>query len=80
MTADGLVEVEAYAGVNYPERPLRVHWQGAWRRVLSLEHQHQEPDRRCFIVLLDGDTCLRLCYHYANNIWRAEPFAGHRED
>src|SRR3972149_1257763 len=25
--------VEAYAGARYPERPLRVLWQGRWRNV-----------------------------------------------
>ena len=81
-----LIEVEAYAGAGYPERPLRVLWRGRWHRVLSVEHQYQEPDRRCFIVLLEspatelGDIRLRLCYHYANNVWQAEPLAGRSED
>ena len=74
------VEVEAYAGVNYPERPLRVRWRGRWRRVLEVEHQHQEPHRRCFTVVLEAlrhegrrDIRLRLCYHYANDAWQALP-------
>ncbi|MBI2912706.1 MAG: hypothetical protein HYY03_02160 [Chloroflexi bacterium] len=81
------VEVEAYAGTSYPERPLRVRWLGGWRRVLRVEHQRQEPDRRCFSVLLEplpadgrGDIRLRLCYHYANDAWQAERLAGHLED
>ncbi len=81
------VDVEAYAGASYPERPLRIRWRGRWRRVLSVEHQHQEPHRRCFTVLLEplpasrrGDIRLRLCYHYANDAWQAERLPGHPED
>lgn len=81
------VKVEAYAGTRYPERPLRVRWRGGWRRVLKVEQQRQEPDRRCFTVLLEplpsdrrGDIRLRLCYDYANDAWQAEPLAGRSED
>ena len=81
------VDVEAYAGANYPERPLRIRWRGRWHRVLSVEHQHQEPHRRCFTVLLEplsagrrGDIRLRLCYDYANDAWQAERLAGRPED
>ncbi len=72
------VTVEAYAGVRYPERPLRVLWRNHWRSVAEVEHQEQHPDRRCFIVRLapahaeQGDTRIRLCYDYANDAWSAE--------
>lgn len=71
--------VQAYAGVNYPERPLRVFWRHRWRTVVEIEHQEQHPDRRCFTVrLVPGrrrrdDTRLRLCYDYADDAWSAEP-------
>ncbi len=81
------IEVEAYAGVRYPERPLRVRWQGGWHRVRQIEQQRQEPDRRCFTVLLEplpagarGDIRLRLCYDYANDAWQAEALTGRGED
>ena len=67
--------VEAYAGVRYPERPVRVFWRGRWRKVDRVEHQEQHPDRRCFTVRLapddlsQDDTRLRLCYDYANDAW-----------
>ena len=67
--------VEAYAGVRYPERPVRVFWRGRWRAVAEVEHQEQHPDRRCFTVRLapddisQDDTKLRLCYDYANDAW-----------
>ncbi len=70
--------VEAYAGVRYPERPLRVFWRDRWRSVARVEHQEQHPDRRCFSVRLtptrpgQDDTRLRLCYDYANDAWSAE--------
>ena len=78
------VQVEAYAGASYPERPLRVRWRGRWRRVAAVLGQRREPERRCFDVVLEGpppsgqpgDTRLRLCYHYANDAWQAEPLAG----
>ena len=75
------VEVEAYAGTRYPERPLRVRWRCRWRRVLKVEHQRQEPDRRCFTVLMApelgaDDIRMRLCYHYANDAWQAEQMEG----
>ena len=71
--------VEAYAGLRYPERPLRVFWRDRWRDVAAVEHQEQQPDRRCFTVRLapadagQDDTRLRLCYDYANDAWSAEP-------
>ncbi len=70
--------VHAYAGVNYPERPLRVFWRGRWRDIALIEHQEQHPDRRCFTVQLvagrhgQDDTRLRLCYDYAHDAWTAE--------
>jgi hypothetical protein len=70
--------VEAYAGTNYPERPLRVFWRNRWRTVAEVEHQEQHPDRRCFTVRLTpdrqrDDIRLRLCYHYQNDAWSVEP-------
>ena len=80
------VEVEAYAGASYPERPIRVRWRGRWHRVLAVQHQHREPHRRCFTVLLEalpseppGDIRLRLCYDYANDAWQADPLGDHSE-
>ncbi len=75
------VTVEAYAGVRFPERPLRVLWHDRWRTVAEVEHQEQHPDRRCFTVRLapahakQGDTRMRLCYDYAHDAWSAEPVA-----
>jgi hypothetical protein len=75
------VIVEAYAGVRFPERPLRVLWHDRWRSVAEVEHQEQQPDRRCFTVRLApahaqlDDTRIRLCYHYAHDAWSAEPAA-----
>jgi len=72
-------QVEAYAGARYPERPLRVLWRGRWRNVGRVEHQEQQPDRRCFSVRLEpdelsrDDTRLRLCYDYANDAWSVRP-------
>jgi hypothetical protein len=77
------IEVEAYAGSSYPERPIRVRWRGQWRGVTAVESETREPDSRCFNILLEGlpsdprdDTRLRVCYDYANDIWRACPLAG----
>ena len=70
--------VEAYAGTNYPERPLRVFWHNRWRTIAEVEHQEQHPDRRCFTVRLTpgrerDDIRLRLCYDYRNDAWSVEP-------
>jgi len=71
--------VEAYAAARYPERPLRVLWRGRWRNVERVEHQEQQPGRRCFNVRLEpdelsqDDTRLRLCYDYANDAWTVRP-------
>jgi hypothetical protein len=79
MSGKPSITVEAYAGVSYPERPLRVLWHGRWRSVAEVEHQEQHPDRRCFVVRLapahasQRDTRMRLCYDYANDVWSAEP-------
>ena len=75
MSREPSPPVEAYAGVRYPERPVRVFWRGRWRAVAEVEHQEQHPDRRCFTVRLapddlsQDDTRLRLCYDYANDAW-----------
>ena len=72
-------QVEAYAGARYPERPLRVLWDGRWRDVAAIDHQEQHEDHRCFHVRLAAsagerdDTNLKLCYDYANDAWTAEP-------
>ena len=76
--------VEAYAGTRYPERPLRVLWQGRWRNVARVDHQEQRPDCSCFTVRLapdypsQDDTRLRLCYDYANDAWSVRPSTGGR--
>jgi hypothetical protein len=74
------IQVEAYAGGRYPERPLRVLWEGAWREVAAIEHEEQREARRCFSVRLApaapggrDDTSVKLCYDYANDAWTAEP-------
>ena len=75
MSREPSPTVEAYAGVRYPERPVRVFWRGRWRNVDRVEHQEQHPDCRCFTVRLapddttQDDTRLRLCYDYANDAW-----------
>ncbi len=79
MSQEPPLIVEAYAGVRYPERPLRVFWGERWRSVTEVEHQEQHPDRRCFTVRLtpseggQDDTRLRLCYDYANDAWSVYP-------
>src|SRR3989304_4882649 len=50
MSREPAPTVEAYAGVRYPERPVRVFWRGRWHNVDRVEHQEQHPDRRCFTV------------------------------
>ncbi len=83
MNPEQPVEVKAYAGARYPERPLEVRWQGAWRRVLDVQQQHEEPGRRCFLVRLEGlpadrrgDIRVQLCYDYTNDAWQACLSAG----
>ncbi len=71
-----VVRVEAYAGARYPERPLRVYWQGEVRAVMEVEHQWQEPQRRCFRVTLEGDIRLLLCYHSRQDVWFARQIEG----
>jgi hypothetical protein len=74
--------VEAYAGVSYPQRPLRVFWRNRWHTIAQVEHQEQHPDSRCFTVRLApgrarDDIRLRLCYHYRNDAWSVEPIPLH---
>ena len=79
MSRASRTPVEAYAGVRYPERPVRVFWRGRWRAVAEVEHQEQRPDYRCFAVRLAADELsqddnrLRLCYDYANDAWSIRP-------
>src|SRR3989304_4998805 len=55
MSREPSPTVEAYAGVRYPERPVRVFWRGRWCNVDRVEHQEQRPDCRCFTVRLALD-------------------------
>jgi len=70
------VTVEAYAGARYPERPLRVLWRGRWRAVKELTAQWQEPERRCFVVILEDDTKAVLCYYQGADAWELRLAAG----
>jgi hypothetical protein len=66
-----MVEVACYAGSRYPERPQRVTWRGAEHEVLAVEKEWQEPRRRCFLVRLERDLLLRLCYYERRDRWTA---------
>jgi hypothetical protein len=66
-----LVEVACYAGSRYPQRPQRVTWRGGEHEVLAVEREWQEPGRRCFLVRLESDALLRLCYYERNDRWTA---------
>ncbi len=63
------VEVEAYAGAFYPEEPRRVRWQGRWLQVQEILHRWQEPERRYFAVVLEGDIRALLCYYQDIDGW-----------
>ncbi len=63
------VRVEAYAGARYPERPWRVLWRGRWQAVKATTAQWQEPERRCFVVILEDDTKAVLCYYQGADVW-----------
>ena len=71
-----LVEVACYAGSRYPERPQRVTWRDADHEVLAVEREWQEPHRRCYLVRLEGDVLLRLCYHERHHRWTAAEAGG----
>lgn len=84
MTAEERpVRVEAYAGASYPERPLRVEWQGQMRQVIEILHLWREPERRYFVLILESlpsegraDIRLRLCYHLRQDSWSARQLGG----
>jgi hypothetical protein len=71
-----LVEVACYAGSRYPQRPLRVTWRGSEHDVLAVEREWQEPGRRCYLVRLEADVVLRLCYYERNDRWTAAEVGG----
>jgi hypothetical protein len=71
-----LVEVECFASTRYPERPQRVTWRGTQHEVLDVEHEWKEPRRRCYLVLLEGDLRLRLCYYERTQRWSAVEAGG----
>jgi len=73
MTIEEPVEVACYAGARYPERPLRVTWRRVQRLVLKVERQWLEPGKRCFVVRLEGDLVLTLCYDEPNDRWTCLP-------
>jgi hypothetical protein len=66
-----MVEVACYAGSRYPQRPQRVTWRGAEHEVLAVEREWQEPGRRCYLVRLESDRLLRLCYYERKDRWTA---------
>jgi hypothetical protein len=63
------VKVEAYAGAFYPEEPRRVRWQGRWHQVREILRRWQEPGRRYFVVVLEGDIRALLCYYRDIDGW-----------
>ncbi|MGQ9572401.1 MAG: hypothetical protein ACUVV3_04350 [Dehalococcoidia bacterium] len=75
---DEPVEVACYAGSRYPQRPLRVTWRGADHDVLAVEREWLEPARRCYLVRIEGDLLLWLCYHEHHDRWTAAEVGGSR--
>jgi len=66
------LRVEAYAGSRYPERPLRVEWQEQMREVLKIHREWREPDRNYFVLTIEGDIHLRICYHSRQDFWSGQ--------
>ncbi|GBD12229.1 Putative metal-sulfur cluster biosynthesis proteins YuaD [bacterium HR24] len=63
------VQVEAYGGSFYPERPLRVQWRDRWWDVRGILSQGKQPGRRLYVVLLEDDLHVMLCYYEGQDRW-----------
>ncbi len=68
------VAVEAYAGAYYPQRPLRVRWRDRWWDVRQVLGEARRPGQRTFLVALEDDVRVTLCYYEGQDRWALRPF------
>lgn len=63
------IEVEAYAGASYPQRPSAVWWEGERLEVEQVIRSWRTPDALHFRVELQilGETT--LSYNYQSEAW-----------
>lgn len=65
-----IIKVEAYAGAYYPEHPRRIFWRDRWWEVIQVLKQWQQPEGRYFIVALEGDIKVLICYYQGIDTWQ----------
>lgn len=68
------LDVEAYAGVSYPERPERVTIDGERFAVTDVLASWREDTRVGFRVRLEGGQLLLLYYVPELDLWSGCPF------
>jgi len=61
--------VECYAGVEYPERPRAVWWQGARHEVETVDKEWRTPEGKGFRVRLASGQTLELFYSTRADEW-----------
>ena len=64
-----LVQVGAYAGVRYPERPLWVKVEGQRSEVERVDNAWREDDRLGFLVTLRDGRRVLLYYVPNDDFW-----------
>lgn len=69
------LNVGAYAGTSYPERPLWVDRDGRRIEVEAVEAQWREVERIGFRVRLKDGSWLLLYYVPEIDVWSGVPFA-----
>ena len=63
------VQVGAYAGQRYPERPQWVEIEDKRGEVAAIENQWREDDRLGFLVTLDDGRRVLLSYVPTEDLW-----------
>jgi hypothetical protein len=68
--------VECLSSSTYPERPLRLHWEGRWLEISTLLSRWQTPGRRHFRVRTTETQTFELIYFETDLHWQITPLSG----
>ena len=63
------VQVEAYAGASYPERPTAIHWQNQRLQIVRVLRSWRTPEALHFQVEVETLGQVTLAYNHGSD-WR----------
>jgi len=69
------VEVKAYSGRRYPERPVSFFWRGKRHIVEVVEKEWITPEGPSFSVRTEEGKRFKLAYQQGADSWRIVPLS-----